>query len=439
MKMIRGLVFALLIAVFAAPAAMAQQLYVGAAKRETTPKAEWLPLYGVARTKLVAVIDPIHVRVIALSNGQRPSLIVTFEAGGPPDAATFLTGLAEHTGIPIEGIYYGGTHAHTSPSVAIDPEVPATKDYVAFVYQQMIDAADEAIAALRPATVAFGHSQSYINTNRQRFYELEDGSEVGAQGYNPTGPSDKTLSVIRFSDLDGKPIAFVVHYAMHLTSMYANRYNDEGTGISGDVGGAVSGHLEHRYPGAVANWIPGASGNQNPIISNEYFTPNPDTGAQEVQMMSRAVTELMEFYGKIQFADVLTALDNMEPENRTARISFSSGLSSLPAYQKGEEDATIGLSLMRIGDIALVGTSGELFNSIGVYMQDHSLLAHTLVSNQVRTYIEGDTQPIGGYQPDDYALLHDGWHTNNRRYAVGTIDGGYTRLMNRLIESTNVD
>jgi hypothetical protein len=305
---------------------------------------------------------------------------------------------------------------------------------VKFVYDQMIEAADEAIDRLRPATVGIGYSKSYINTNRQRFYELEDGGSVGAQGYNPTGPSDKTLSVIRFADPDGEPIAFIVHYSMHLTSMYANRYNEDGTGISGDVGGAVSRHLENRYDGAVANWIPGTAGNQNPIVSNEYFTPNPETGAQEIQMMSRAVVELMEFYGKIQFADVLTALDNLEFETGDARVSYAKGLSTLPPYEEGQDPAVIGLSLMRIGDIALVGTSGELFNSIGVYMQEHSLLEHTLVSNQVRTYVEGDTQPISGYQPDDYALIHDGWHTNNRRYAVGSVDGGYTALMNRLIE-----
>jgi hypothetical protein len=435
MKKIHGILLACVVSLFVTPVA-AEQLYVGAAKRDTTPKAEWLPLYGVARSKLVAVIDPIYVRVIALSNGARPSLIVTFEAGGPPDAATFLTGLSEHTGVPIEAIYYGGTHAHTSPSVRVDPDVPGTAPYVEFVYDQMIAAANEAIASLRPATVGIGYANSYINTNRQRFYELEDGSRVGAQGYNPTGPSDKTLSVIRFADMQGKPIAFIVHYAMHLTSMYANKFNDAGTGISGDVGGAVSGHLEHRFAGAVANWIPGAAGNQNPLISNEYFTPNPETGAQEIQMMGRAVVELMEFYGKIQFADVLTALDNLEFETEDARVSYAKGVSTLPPYEAGQEDAVIGLSLMRIGDIALVGTSGELFNSIGVYMQDHSLLEHTLVSNQVRTVVEGN-EPISGYQPDDYAVLHDGWHTNNRRYAVGSVDGGYTRLMNQLIESTN--
>lgn len=436
MKTAMGLLLACLCLPLTMNDAAAQQLYVGAAKRDTTPELEWLPLYGVARTKLVAVIDPIYVRVIAVSNGDTPSLIVTFDAGGPPDAETFLVGLSKHTGIPIDAIYYGGTHGHTSPGVRVDPAAPSSERYVEFVYAQMIAAADEAIAALRPATVGIGYSKSYINTNRQRFYELGDGGVVGAQGYNPTGPSDKTLAVIRFAEPGGDPIAFVVHYSMHLTSMYANRYNDEGTGISGDVGGAVSRHLENRYKGAVANWIPGTAGNQNPIISNEYFTPNPETGEQEIQMMSRAVVELMEFYGKIQFADVLTALENLEFETAEARVSYAKGLSTLPPYAEGQDPAVIGLSLLRIGDIALVGTSGELFNSIGVYMRDHSMLRHTLVSNQVRTYVEGDEQPISGYQPDDYAMIHDGWHTDNRRYAIGSVDGGYTRLMNRLIEST---
>jgi len=204
----------------------------------------------------------------------------------------------------------------------------------------------------------------------------------------------------------------------------------------GDIGGRVSAHLEERFEGAVANWIIGTAGDQNPIISNEYFTPNPETGAQEIQLMGRAAVEILEFYGKVQFADALQALKGIETESGDALVRYATGDASLPAYTAGEDDALIQLRLLRIGDIALVGTSGELFNSIGMYMRSHSLLEHTLVSNQVRTYVPGDRQPISGYQPDDYALVHDGWHTNNRRYAIGTIDGGYTRLMNQLIEST---
>jgi len=429
---------ALTFAATAPPTAAAADhpLFVGAAIRDITPQQEWLPLPGTARTQLVGVIDPIYVRVIAVGNGTTPALMVTFEAGGPPDAESFLPRLSKHTGIPIEAVYWGSTHGHSSPRTTIDPEVPATELYNKLVYSQLIEAVDEAIANMRPASVGIGYSESYVNTNRQRFYELEDGTIKGAQGYNPTGPSDKTLSVIRFDDLQGKPIAFIVHYAMHQTTLYANRFRGDGVGISGDVAGAVSGHLEARFKGAVANWIPGAAGDQNPIISNEYFTPNPESGDQEIQMMSSVVIELVEFYGKIQFADVLTALANIESVSSDARVSYAIDDATLPPYVAGEDDVHIQLSMLRIGDIALVGTAGELFNSIGVYMQDHSRLKHTLVSNQVRTYVAG-VQAISGYQPDDYAVINDGWHTNNRRYAVGSINGGYATLMNRMIESTD--
>lgn len=439
MRIFRQFLCTALIGTLIATGASAQQLYVGAAKRETTPKQEWLPLPATSRlqyAQLVGIIDPIFVRVIAVGNGGKPALVVTFETGTPPDPSVYLKGLSAHTGVPIDAIYFSATHGHSSPTTNVNPEVPSSKLYHDFVYAQLLDAADEAIERMEPATVGIGYAQSYINTNRQRFYELEDGSVVGAQGYNPTGPSDKTLSVVRFSDTGGKPIAFIVHYAVHNTVMYGNRYTDTGNGVSGDIGGQVSGHLENRFDGAVANWIIGAAGDQNPIISNEYFTPNPETGAQEIQLMGRAAVELLEFYGKIQFADTLTALANIGQESANARVSYATGDSTLPAYTEGEEDALIQLRLLRIGDIGLVGTSGELFNSIGVYMRDHSSLPHTLVSNKVLNYVDGP-QPLSTYQADDYALIHDGWHTNNRRYAVGTIDGGYTVLMNRLIESTN--
>jgi len=433
-----------LIAIVTVPNAMAQQLFVGAAVRDTTPKQDWFPLIGTSRLQrgqLVGVIDPIHVRVIAVGNGDSPALMVTFEAGDAPAPETYLNGLSEHTGIPTDAIYYGGTHGHSSPRTAIDPDLPGSALYNKYVYSQMIEAADEAIASMRPATIGIGYSRSYINTNRQHFYTLEDGTTKGAQGYNPTGPSDKTLSVIRFSDMQDNPIAFIVHYAVHNTTMYANRFAGNDNGVSADIGGAVSRHLETRFEGAVANWIPGAAGDQNPILSNEYFTPDPETGAQEIQMMGRAVVELLEFYGKVQFADVLTALSNIDDQTSDARIGYATGNGTLPPYTEGQEDTRIQLKMLRIGNIALVGTGGELFNSIGVYMQDHSLLEHTLVSNQVRvpdeyTDVEG-AKANTAYQPDDYALINDGWHTNNRRYAVGSVNGGYTTLMNRMIESTN--
>jgi hypothetical protein len=222
-----------------------------------------------------------------------------------------------------------------------------------------------------------------------------------------------------------------VHYAVHNTVMYANKFNDDGVGISGDIAGAVSGAMEARFDGAIAAWIIGAAGDQNPILSNEYFTPNPTTGTQEVSYMSRAVAELLKFYGKVQFADVLTALSTIKTTTTDAKVSFAYGGATLPAYADGGKPFGIQLKLLRIGDIALVGNPGEIYNSTGVYMREHSLLRDTLVSNKNVSFTQQYEQFLS-YIPDDYALIHDGWHATTaamKRYKVGTLEDGYTTLM----------
>ena len=51
----KNIIRIILLAILALPSvALAQQLYVGAAKRVTTPNTEWLPLSGVARSNLIA-------------------------------------------------------------------------------------------------------------------------------------------------------------------------------------------------------------------------------------------------------------------------------------------------------------------------------------------------------------------------------------------------
>ena len=71
---------------------------------------------------------------------------------------------------------------------------------------------------------------------------------------------------------------------------------------------------------------------------------------------------------------------------------------------------------------------------VSQFEQTETLPENTLVSNKVLNYVEG-AQPLSNYQADDCALIHDG--TNRPLYGVGTIEGGYTALMNRLIKSTN--
>lgn len=79
-----------------------------------------------------------------------------------------------------------------------------------------------------------------MNVNR-REYSSETGWWLG---YNPEGPSDKTVTVVRFEALSGKPIALLINYAVHAVVMGGE--NDQ---ISGDLAGATSRYVESYHRG----------------------------------------------------------------------------------------------------------------------------------------------------------------------------------------------
>ncbi len=426
------------------------ELSVGAAVRDITPTEEngLLPIEGVGNTTLVGVLDNIHVRVIALNDGESTALIVCTETGRGPYGPQFVQALSDHTGVDLDAIFCTATHSHAVPEITEeldydfdddDPDVTNLQRWGKLVMEQMFDAADEAMANMEPATMGYGFGESYINVNRNRTYTDEDGNEYRSQGYNPTGDSDKTLAVIEFDNMDGDPIAFIVNYAVHGVVMYANQCIDGGTGVSSDIPGYVSNCLEEVYPGCVGMWISGAAGNQNPIFGNEIFTPSIETGEAETTYAAGGDLEILDYLGKIQFADVKDVIKGIDKDEMTSdvKITYEYGESTIPAEpmeEGGSDEYTLSLSLLRLGDLALVGSPGELFSSIGEYMKENSILDDTIIVNHVWTH-EGQR---GGYMTDDEGKILGGFGTN-ANYLRGYVNSGLSMLMNDLIYESEED
>ncbi|NOW48278.1 hypothetical protein FHW96_004466 [Novosphingobium sp. SG751A] len=272
----------------ARPAPVADDgLQAGAAVRDITPRHDMLPMERPPRVKITGCHDPVHVRVIALAQGGRKALIVSTETGKGPYAPQFIAALSRHTGVPADAIFYTATHSHAVPEITVpvnlahraDGSETRTERWGQMVMTNMLDAADEALRSLRPATIGIGYGHSFINVNRLTDYQRKDaqGNWVPARnlGFNPTGVSDKTLAAIRISGADGRPIAMIIHHALHGTVMHANTIDHGNTAISADVPGAVSSALEREYPGAVAMWLSGAAGDQNPIVQHDFYWRDP--------------------------------------------------------------------------------------------------------------------------------------------------------------------
>lgn len=420
------------------------QLWLGAAVRDVSPTKEngMLPIpgnNGNDAAPITDVIDPIHTRVLAFQSGDTKALLVCTETGKGPTGWQFAAQLSEHTGIPVDAIFYMATHSHAAPSlkteISLEPvegeEADNMTKWGRYVLSQMFDAADEALANMQPVTAEIGYSESYINMNRNAFFTSRvDGTTTNDGGYNPTGVSDKTVSVVKFNDMSGKPVAFLVNYPVHAVTMIGNTYFDGDQGLSADIPGVVSTLLEEKYEGCVAVWSSGAAGDQNPIVSNQVIYPDPVTGEKVIEYTGDI--KIMEYLAYWHYEDILKAIDTAEPVD-ASEVAFASGTTTIPNEEGAEEEEfTLHLKVLRLGNIVFAGSPGELYTSLGMYMKEHSIYKNTIVFNHVWT----EKDCYNGYILDDEGRANGSMGGGKLSYKPGYINDALADLMNQLIEAT---
>ena len=116
---------------------------------------------------------------------------------------------------------------------------------------------------MEPAKVGFGSGVSYLNVKRDLF-DAERGTWWEGPDYD--GKSDKTVAVMYFQSMEGKPLAVLYNYAMHAVI----------TGnldmVSQDFPGKSEAYIESRFgDDFVAMFTSGAAGDQNPIYFQQTF------------------------------------------------------------------------------------------------------------------------------------------------------------------------
>jgi len=403
----------------------------GGAVRDITPSADMLPLTRAPHVEMTGVLDSIHVRVIALADERETILIVSAETGrslGPQ----FADSLRTRTGIPLQNILMTSTHTHAAPEIT-GPVDFAGADrqarWARYALQQMLSAADEALASLEPATMGIGYGESYVNVNRNAVFNRRgrDGSfsEIRDIGWNPSGPTDRTLAAIRFNAAsDGHPIAFLVNYAVHGTVMHANTCLDGKTGISSDLPGFTSAYLEQNHPGATAIWLSGAAGDQNPIVQNDLYFRNPSDGTAKT--ISGSDYAILEWLSAIHYADVEEALGTISHEDSAVSLTTGFESTSIPGKDGGE--VYLSLQYIRIGEVNLACFSGEMFSTTGEFLKENAARPNTLIVNHAWQRTEQDN----GYHADDWTLLNGGFGQRQAKYLPGYLDKALLGLLHQL-------
>ena len=388
-------------------------LQVGAAKVDITPSADAeLPMSGYAgrREGFKRIHDHIYARAIVLSDGERMAALVAWELIGVPDAIweELSQRIARESGIPVECLLLIAVHDHAAPSPfgMYGNNSPKSAVYTKQVEDATVEAVRSAKENLQPAKIGIGTGRAYVNINR-REYSHENGWWLG---YNREGPSDKTVTVVRFDTMSGRPIAFIINYAVHAVVM-----GDENYEISGDLAGATSRYVENYYRGrredaprddagaaiqpqaeqttdrTVAMWTSGAAGDQNPVslARGSDFTMVEALGrilGEEAVRVAAAIhtTGQVRVWGRQQ---VFTCPGRKLEAGPVPRRD----------YKWDDADPVhIRLSLLMINDVALAGVSGEVLTMIHEHLKKQS--------DSVRTVMVTHTNGSSGYIPDDAAF-----------------------------------
>lgn len=431
------------LALAAAPARAqmpAGDLQVGAARVDITPAAAELPPTSQG------VLDPLFARAIVIDNGHSRAALLTVDAGGLPTALweTLRNRAESELGIPRSNFMLTATHTHSAPFRRAEG-----------FEEQLFRAVRQAAGRLQPARMAFGTGHSWINVNRNI---IDPQTRRWWEGPNYSGPSDKTVAVMRFETLQGDPIAVYYNYAVHPVI----------TGnldmISGDLPGAASAYLEASLGGdTVAVWSTGASGDQNPIFFNQtyelreiriadYASRGEDIsnamppGGQGLDRTNPRVQLLLEQQKQVNSAlglmlaeEVLHVMrEGLQRPQRSVAIAgtqlsvicpgrrrLDSGRAGYPGQYEDADPLPIGLAMLRIGDVYLGGVNAEVFNPIATRFKAEAPRRNTMMV----TLTNGTAGT--GYIPHDAAYAQNTFEVVSSRLQPGCAESA---IVNGLLD-----
>lgn len=175
-----------------------------------------------------------------------------------PESDAIRAAVAAALDIPIGAVRVSVTHNHAGPPPSAwnwtRQGQEALAGYYALLPEYAAGAARLALQNLRPARVAVGAGESHVAVNRREI--APDGRTV--TGVNLDGLIDPQVFVLRIDDLEQQPLAAVVGYTMHPTTLGpGNRL------ISPDWPGHLKRTVE-LLTGATCLFAQGATGNVGP-------------------------------------------------------------------------------------------------------------------------------------------------------------------------------
>ncbi len=421
---------------------MNTQFKVGAAAEIITPPLG-TPLYGYEfQRKAQKVNDDLRSCAIAVEQGDLKAILISADVVsiGSDLGNRVRTLISEATNVPFKNISISAIHTHSGPAMkSAKGWGSANESYIDEIFiPQTVKAAREAVANLTPAVMGVGTTHSEAGVNRREMQQ--DGTVL--LGQNPYGIADLEMTVVSFRDLEGSPVANIIHYSAHGTAAGRNAE------ITRDWPGVMIDRMENET-GAITLFFNGSEGDMGPRLSNGQTTgdsadwtktdvPTGDIryvyeiGSVAAIDAMRAYNSIKE-YSEVEFkaeSDILSLpydkqwtleeakariaeLDAKEKLVQVENREYAKVSAIIDMYENNvpfETHLNLDQTIFAFNSVAFVPFHFELFSEISLRMRKYSPFANTLCmcnTNGSNFYLPSKDQFVrGGYEIDIFRLAN---------------------------------
>lgn len=401
---------------------MNSKLMLGVARRDITPEIG-ANLMGYNPTTISnAINDNLTATAFVFRYGETKAAMVSITVCVISDDITDMLRrkINEACGIPFENILLSAIHTHSGPITSnrnVGWGKPDPKYLEEVFYPGILDAVKEANGKLINVEMGYAFGNSYVGVNRREFDE-NNNIQLGQCEWAPFNPK---MTVLSFRDENKNVVANMIHYGCHATAAGNNLE------ISRDWPGVMADRLEAES-GAITAFFPGPEGDVGPRLTNGRTT-GKKVIKYAMEHGALAGNDAVNIYKKItHYCDAplscaerklqlkLTKRLPLE-EAKERLIPVANATSNHPAqerdyyeriiksYEEGYQDKEyleVPQVAIKLGDIAFLGFTYELFSEIGMRINKMSSIGHVLslaCTNGTDGYFPTEDQLCrGGYE-----------------------------------------
>jgi hypothetical protein len=340
---------------------------------------------------------PLKARVLVLQYGKETVAIVSLDLLSLTDTSVsgwqhFKEAIAGP--VPANRIMLTCTHTHNAPESGALSGLYQTEEYrtwLSSIQHKINHAIEQAVQTVRPCQLSVASVRLEAHSLQRRIQT--DAGIIMSDSVQPIAPAlflrepvDRRVHVVSLQDTTGKTIATVVHAICHPVHEMCMPH------ISSDFPGEMCMALEAAGEYGMPLFLNGAAGDINP--------PSVSLGPAYAHAHGLALAELVQ-QKVTQPVTRTSVLEFVQTECQLA-IRPGSGITN-------EQDALARLSVIRIGELAIVFLPGEPFIELAYEIEKSSPFEHTIIVGYAENNI--------GYIPTVAAFEEGGYETGPGKWS----------------------